>query len=317
MQTRPLISTAQFLASGRTAADLTRMLRSGELFRLRRGVYAWSVDLDKVPSRDLTIDDRVKRHLQLLEATAPALAKESVISHVSAGLIHDLPVPLHQLDRVTTLRDGSGQGRLTANCHLRRSQLPDHHVIIRDDNDLALTSLERTVVDLARTLEFRDALAVVDVALAREVEREALIAHLLPRNPGNAQARRAIALGDARSESPGESRCRATMHLAALPMPDLQVSVVDHNGEEVARCDYGWEAYGLVGEFDGMVKYGRLLRPGQSVDDVIRAEKQREGRILQQGRWIARWITPDLRNIAQFRAGVLSSLAAARGRRTP
>ena len=39
----------------------------------------------------------------------------------------------------------------------------------------------------------------------------------------------------------------------------------------MARPDFWWEERGLAGEFDGMVKYGRLLRPGQSVEEGPRS----------------------------------------------
>ncbi|MGO1383213.1 MAG: hypothetical protein ACTHU1_00260, partial [Arachnia sp.] len=57
----------------------------------------------------------------------------------------------------------------------------------------------------------------------------------------------------------------------------------------VARTDFAWPELGLVGEVDGKVKYGQLLRPGQSADAVIMAEKRREELIRQQGWWIVRW----------------------------
>lgn len=310
---RALMSTADLLRLGQTPSDLRRLVRSGALTRVRRGVYAWSVPDDARAPRQLAPHARENRHRELLLATLPTLQPGTAVSHVSAGLWHGLPVPLHALDRVTTLRDGSGQGVINATTHLRRSRVPDDHLELTDGGALR-TTLERTAVDLARTLPFRDALAVVDAALRKGATPARLEAALLPRMPGNSQARSVLALGDGRSESAGESRCRATMHLAHVPLPDLQVRVVDAAGHEVARCDFGWSAHGLVGEFDGMVKYGRLLRPGQSVDDVIRDEKRREARILQQGLWVARWVTPDLGDLHAFRRGFFDSIAAA-GRR--
>lgn len=161
----------------------------------------------------------------------------------------------------------------------------------------------------------RDALAAVDAVLRQGRDHDALLAHLLPRVPGNTQARAVIGLGDGRSESAGESRCRATMHLAGVPMPDLQVEVVDRAGVVVARCDFGWASRGVMGEFDGLTKYGRLLRPGQSVNEVIAAEKTRERRILTAGFWPIRWTSGDLKNVVAFRRGILDAFDAARSRR--
>ncbi len=41
-------------------------------------------------------------------------------------------------------------------------------------------------------------------------------------------------------------------------------------------CDWGWPEHRLLGEFDGKVKYGRLLEPGQDPGEVVFAEKHRE-----------------------------------------
>ena len=37
----------------------------------------------------------------------------------------------------------------------------------------------------------------------------------------------------------------------------------------------------MIGEFDGRVKYGRLLKPGQDPGDVVFAEKRREDRLRE------------------------------------
>jgi hypothetical protein len=52
--------------------------------------------------------------------------------------------------------------------------------------------------------------------------------------------------------------------------------VVTSDGKVRATCDWGWPELDTYGEFDGLVKYGRLLKPGQQPGDVVFAEKQRE-----------------------------------------
>ena len=52
---------------------------------------------------------------------------------------------------------------------------------------------------------------------------------------------------------------------------------------------------GLSGEFDGRSKYGRLLlKPGQTSEDVLFEEKQREDRLRDSGWQIVRWVWADL-----------------------
>jgi hypothetical protein len=49
-----------------------------------------------------------------------------------------------------------------------------------------------------------------------------------------------------------------------------------------------------VGEFDGLVKYGRLLRPGQTPGDAVVAEKRREDRVRDEGLRVVRWTWDEL-----------------------
>ena len=61
-----------------------------------------------------------------------------------------------------------------------------------------------------------------------------------------------------------------------IPAPLLQYQVHDANGALVGTCDWAWPDRNQLGEFDGRVKYGRVLKPGQDVGEVVFAEKQRE-----------------------------------------
>ena len=85
------------------------------------------------------------------------------------------------------------------------------------------------------------------------------------------------------------------MHAAGLPTPTVQVEVRSEvTGGLVARSDFGWEDQKTVGEFDGMVKYGRLLKPGQQPGDVVFKEKLREDRIRDEGFRVVRWTWHEL-----------------------
>jgi hypothetical protein len=41
----------------------------------------------------------------------------------------------------------------------------------------------------------------------------------------------------------------------------------------------------VLGEFDGKVKYGRLLKPGQAPGDAVFEEKRREDRLREVTQW--------------------------------
>lgn len=103
------------------------------------------------------------------------------------------------------------------------------------------------------------------------------------------------------------------MHMAGLPIPDLQTEILTDRG--MVRVDFEWADLGLVGEFDGMIKYGRLRRPGQSVEEVLQAEKNREAALMRTGRWLVRWTARDLGDVAAFGAKIRKAMAAAGRRR--
>jgi hypothetical protein len=159
-----------------------------------------------------------------------------------------------------------------------------------------VTSLARTVVDLARTQPYEQAVAVADRGLALGADLAELAECLDQARSwqGARQARRAIYFADRRSESVGESFSRVQMVRLGLPPPELQYEISDDDGILIARCDFAWPDRRTVGEFDGRIKYGRLRRPGESVEDAVHREKLREDAVRDQGWQLARWIWTDL-----------------------
>ena len=122
-------------------------------------------------------------------------------------------------------------------------------------------------------------------------------------------ARRAAAFADGRSESVGESRSRVAIALAGLPAPTLQWPV--RLGGSTAYTDFGWARQRTVGEFDGKVKYGRLLEPGQDVGEVVYAEKLREDAIRDEDWRVVRWTWVDLRDFGPTAARIRARFASA------
>jgi hypothetical protein len=84
---------------------------------------------------------------------------------------------------------------------------------------------------------------------------------------------------------------------AGLPPPVLQWEVhAAATGAFVGRVDMGWPGHRTVGEFDGLVKYGRTLRPGQDIAEVLVEEKLREDALRDEDLGVVRWIWKDLAN---------------------
>ena len=50
-----------------------------------------------------------------------------------------------------------------------------------------------------------------------------------------------------------------------------QYNVFDCNDRIVGRADFGWQDCSTLGEFDGRGKYGRLLKPGETVAGAVSA----------------------------------------------
>lgn len=96
---------------------------------------------------------------------------------------------------------------------------------------------------------------------------------------------------------------------AGFPMPLLQWEVRTADGRWVAQVDFGWPELRTVGEFDGRVKYGRLLQPGQSAADVVYAEKLREDDVRAEDLSMVRWGWDDLDHFAPTAARLRRSFA--------
>jgi hypothetical protein len=282
-----LLRRADALIEGYTDAELARMVRRRELSRLQRGTYAEG-------SEPLPMDPAA-RHALIVSATIAGLRTPAIVGHQSAAALHGLPVWGIRLGRVHILRPPPARGTGSARLHLHVAKVPNDQVVLV--NGVLATDVTRTVVDVARTAPFESAVVMADWALCKRVTSRVGLEEclgLMGSTPGTRAAARVIAFADPLSESVGESRSRVLMHRLRLPMPDLQVRVLRQDGSRIGRCDFGWKDKRTVGEFDGRVKYGRLLRPGQSAGDAVFEEKRREDE-LRDHRWqVARWTWDDL-----------------------
>ena len=186
-------------------------------------------------------------------------------------------------------RNRASGARCSGVVHLHAAVLlPDEVTVV---GGLPVTSAARTVADLGRTLPFEVALVPADGALFRRLVTPDALAEAVARGarrPRNGAARRVVAFADGQAESPGETRSRVAIRRAGLPAPVLQYPVGG------LRCDFGWEEHRTVAEFDGKIKYGRCLRPGQSPGDAVFAEKVREDAVRDRGLQVVRWIWAEL-----------------------
>lgn len=251
--------------------------------RVRRGVV-----LPRSTWEPLTPE---QRHAAFVHATALRMRGEApVFSHSSAAAVWGLPRVTAWPQLVEVTRSGR---RARSSGLIRRHALdvPETAVVA----GLTVTTLARTLVDLARTEELQDAVAAADHALHHKqcssAELLGEVSRLEPGVPGRARAQLAIDLADSRSMSVGESLSRVQMFRLNLPRPRLQVRVEDADGL-VGYCDFGW--VGVMGEFDGRRKYGLVEGSDpREAERVLWREKRREDRIRARGHRMARWVWAD------------------------
>jgi hypothetical protein len=280
-----LVLRRSALSEGWSDAELTRQLHRGDLSRLRPGAYFPAV----------TPVDETQRHRLLIAATLEALRRPAVVSHQSAAVLLGMPlwnVDLRQV-HVTRRPPASSEVGRHLRCHVAR--LADEEVVTVDG--VPVTSPARTALDLARILPTEPAVVVLDAALRLRLVHRLELDRVLEGvfgTPGSRAAARAVRFADGRSESVGESRSRLLLHRLGLAPSTVQLAVRSASGRLLGRADFGWEEERVVGEFDGRVKYGRLLRPGQQPGDVVFEEKRREDAFRDENWGVVRWTWGDL-----------------------
>ncbi|MFT4110919.1 hypothetical protein [Propionicimonas sp.] len=293
-----VIRTRELAGIGQTQEMRARLERSGELFRVRHGAFA-----DEAPT------EMAERHLLLVLGTAPVLAPGTVLSHASAGVVHGLPSWEAMLGRVTVLRRTPGHGSRRRNLHVRCTPVVDSEVTQVDG--LTVTTIERTAADLACLLPYERAVVVMDAALHAGADSGVLERTVVEGRGrhGISTARAALAFADGRSESVGESLSRVRLAAAGLVRPQLQLNVFDEEGNWLARTDFGWEQQGVLGEFDGRIKY---VGTAEEVAQAVMQEKRREARLREAGWVVVRWTWADLADPAALRRRIESAFRQAR-----
>lgn len=267
----------ELLEAGLDDRALAAALRDGTLVRVRYGAYVTGSDWAGLGEHG--------RHRVLVRAAVRQSRTPVVVSHGSAvaelgGPLWGLPTPIAQLTRLD-----QRAGRNAADLHQHRGVLRPDDVVVR--GGLSVTTPAVTVLDVLATTSVEVGLVVANHFLhtrATDLEELETTRAFHEHRPGTLGARLVLRLCDPAVESVGESRSTYAFWRGGLPAPRLQWFLVGDDGREV-RLDFAWPELGVFAEFDGRVKYGRLLRPGQDVADVIDAEKRREEMICRITGW--------------------------------
>jgi len=276
-----LVTAVEAYSCGYTNASLHRLVTSGDLFRARSGCF--------VDGRLLTDASPETRHALKARAVSRGYRQPHAISHVSALVVHGLPLLNFTADAVHLTLTGPGFPRTLSGLRVH-PELPDSVARRRGGSSVVHPAL--AVVQSAALVGVTAGVAAADAALhAGQVTRDDLeIALRVARlGPGRRDARIAVELSQSLTESPGESWARVLFVSLGLPTVEPQVVIRDERGSLVGRVDFLFRAQRTIVEFDGLVKYG-----GADGRQALIDEKRREDALRSLGYQVVRLTWRDL-----------------------
>lgn len=228
-----VVRRRELLRAGLTRRELHRRVERGELRPLTPDLFTDVAE--PVPDEQLR---------------AAVVGLAAVVSHSSAALLWGLELTSTPTEpTVTVARDRSRAVR--DGVRVARADLRTDEWVDRDG--VRVTTVVRTVLDLCRSLTFREAVATGDSALRKGLVRlEHLQAALraLPAGRGRERVARVVASLDPRSGSVLESLLRALLAQHGLH-PQTQVEVMARTAGRIGRVDFAWVDLRLVIETDG------------------------------------------------------------------
>jgi len=257
---------------------IARLVRGGAWHRVRHGAYTFG-DLWR------EFDDETRYAIRCRAAFRQAKTGVT-LSHISA--LPFLEAPTWGLD--TTLvhltRADQRAGRKEAGVQQHTGLLVEGDVVTQ--GELSWTSATRAALEVTTMASVEAALCVVDDLLHRGLTTVGQLKQRydsITRWPYTLRTQLVLRLASPLAESVAESRARYQFHVQGLPRPECQYEIRDAMGNFVARVDFAWPEFKLFVEFDGAIKYGRLLKPGQTASDAVVEEKKREDRIREVTGW--------------------------------
>lgn len=258
-----MMTAGELAAAGFSRSAIQRRAAAGVLIPVRRGVYVPADQVGAVPGSA----EFSRRALQIAAAVA-ASGNRAVAAYHDAALLHGLDLLERASAEPLAVVRPAGKDTLLAGrpaIRVRVAPLAADQVSVRAG--VPVTSVARTVVDLARTVPFRSGVVIADSALHTRKATSSELANVLGtcgRWPGMDRARRVVAFADGRSESPFESIARVAFRDGGLPRPELQVWVGGDCGP-VGRVDFLWREHGTIAEADGALKYADPDRARQQL----------------------------------------------------
>ncbi len=294
----------QLIDLGFSDATIRAAMQSDLLRRVRHGTYVMASSWASLSAS--------ARHLVLVRSVLDKLGDGVVASHQSAAALYGLDLFDVDLDMVHVTRLDGRTGR-------REAGVVFHHGAVVPARDVREVG-GRLVVEPVRTVFESCSQVSIEsgMVLASSALRSAAVTkgdledstHRFDHWQGTRKARVAVRLADGRLESVGEVRSLHMMWRHRLPHPELQHTVYDDGGHIIARTDFAWIDHRHTGEFDGLMKYGRLNPHATDPGQAIAEEKVREDRVRDQSYGMTRWVWAGLapsqqaRTVAAIRLGM-------------
>ena len=184
-------------------------------------------------------------------AAALACGPNAVVSHRSAACLFGL-LPEIAGDVDVTI-PGRNQARRPGIRRHRVARLPRQDVA--NVNGLRVTSIARTICDLAATESARDTEQAFQEALYRDIVTDRALAKVLAREPRRRGARviRSLIRDPRLTRSDRERRLLNLIDQAQLPKPVTNAPIHGY------KADIYWPQHNLVVEFDGWRAHGHRL----------------------------------------------------------
>ncbi|WP_432791255.1 DUF559 domain-containing protein [Brevibacterium sp. K11IcPPYGO002] len=221
---------------------------------------------------------------------------EEIYSHISAALIHGLPVAYPVTHQIEVVRPGVN--RRFKSIHVRGNQIPQAHRATIGGAEL--TTLERTLIDVARSYNLDVSVPMIDDALHRELTtRETILttlAQCLEKRNG-LKVRLAIDLADARRESPAEAVAAVRFYEHGITGVEPQVTFRADSLNRDIRADFCHRRARLIIEIDGI---GKLYLGSGVPRQELEAERRREQWLRDQGWQVIRISWKELFEEAKF-----------------
>lgn len=191
-------------------------------------------------------------------AYARIMSPERHFSHLTAARLQGMRMPQAAHDgplHVTAVGDGRAPRGAGVIGHTAKTA-----TTVTTSCGLRVSAPVQTWLDLGATLSIRDLVIMGDGLVSKRspvATLEQLQAAVATRvgQRGSRPLRAALALVRANTDSARETMLRLMITEAGLPEPDIDVTIVNRFGAEIAHADLGYPAHRLIVEYDGQHHY--------------------------------------------------------------